>query len=143
MRVDDYILKPVSISEFDVMIDSALRTLAERQGNASARENSAVEEVCRLIAAHYGENIGLEWLAERVGLSANYLSSLFKSEMGQGLTQYLCAYRMEQAKLLLLHTNLRIAEIGERVGYPNTSYFCQQFKRFFGVTANSMRENEK
>ena len=142
MRVDDYILKPMSISEFDVMIDSALRTLAERQGNASARENSAVEEVCRLIAAHYGENIGLEWLAERVGLSANYLSSLFKSEMGQGLTQYLCVYRMEQAKLLLLHTNLRIAEIGERVGYPNTSYFCQQFKRFFGVTANSMRENE-
>ena len=49
--------------------------------------------------------------------------------------------RMEKAKQLLLQTNLRIADIGKSVGYPNTSYFCQQFKRFFGVTANSMREN--
>ena len=48
---------------------------------------------------------------------------------------------MEKAKQLLLQTNLRIADIGKSVGYPNTSYFCQQFKRFFGVTANSMREN--
>lgn len=143
MRVDDYILKPVVIAEFDSMIDSALRTLAQRKGapSAAVRENGAVEEVYRLVAAHYGENIGLEWLAERVGLSPNYLSSLFKSESGQGVTQYLSAYRMEKAKQLLLQTNLRIADIGKSVGYPNTSYFCQQFKRFFGVTANSMREN--
>ena len=32
MRVDDYILKPVVIAEFDSMIDSALRTLAQRKG---------------------------------------------------------------------------------------------------------------
>ena len=50
---------------------------------------------------------------------------------------------MEKAKQLLLQTNLRISEIGQRVGYPNTSYFCQQFKKFFGVTANSMRENRE
>lgn len=146
MRVDDYVLKPIVISEFDAMIDSALRTLAQRQETTSAAgvgEYSTVEEVYRLIAAHYGENIGLEWLAEHVGLSPNYLSTLFKSESGQGVTQYLCAYRMERAKQLLLQTNLRIAEIGKSVGYPNTSYFCQQFKRFFGVTANSMRENNE
>ena len=50
---------------------------------------------------------------------------------------------MEQAKRLLLQTDLRLAEIGRFVGYPNTSYFCQQFKRFFGVTANSMRESRE
>lgn len=143
MRVDDYILKPVVIAEFDAMIDSALRTLAQRRGapSADARENSAIEEVYRLIAAHYGENIGLEWLAEQVCLSPNYLSSLFKSASGQGVTRYLTAYRMDRAKQLLLQTNRRISEIGKSVGYPNTSYFCQQFKRYFGVTANSMREN--
>ena len=143
MRVDDYILKPVVISEFDATIDAALKTLEQKRGSGSPREHGAVEEVCRLIDGHYGENIGLEWLAERVELSANYLSSLFKSETGQGLTQYLCAFRMEKAKQLLLQTNLRISEIGQRVGYPNTSYFCQQFKKFFGVTANSMRENRE
>ena len=143
MRVDDYILKPVVISEFDATIDAALKTLEQKRGSGSPREHGAVEEVCRLIEGHYGENIGLEWLAERVELSANYLSSLFKSETGQGLTQYLCASRMEKAKQLLLQTNLRISEIGQRVGYPNTSYFCQQFKKFFGVTANSMRENRE
>lgn len=145
MRVDDYILKPIVVSEFNAMIDTALKALAQRQetDTAGATENGAVEEVYRLIAAHYSENIGLEWLAERVGLSPNYLSTLFKSESGQGLTQYLCAYRMEQAKRLLLQTDLRLAEIGRFVGYPNTSYFCQQFKRFFGVTANSMRESRE
>ena len=66
MRVDDYILKPVVISEFDATIDAALKTLEQKRGSGSPREHGAVEEVCRLIEGHYGENIGLEWLAERV-----------------------------------------------------------------------------
>ena len=145
VHVDDYMLKPVSIEEFDKVIDQALRKLEQRKGEelvseSLAREGRIVRDVLQVIEDHYGENIGLEWIAAQVKLSSGYLSSLFKMEYGQGLTQYLIAYRMEKAKELVCHTDLRVAEIGQQVGYPSTSYFCQQFKKYHGVTPNRMRE---
>ncbi len=144
MHVDDYILKPITISEFDMTIDKAMAAIGESRSaepETLTREGKIVKEVLGLIEEHYGENIGLEWIADQVRLSAGYLSGLFKTEYGQGITQYLIAYRMEKAKQLLCNTNLRIGEVAERVGYPNQSYFCQQFRRYHGITPNSIREN--
>lgn len=143
MHVDDYILKPVVISEFDAVIDQAIESLATRSAAITGHESRIVNDVLRIIEEHYAENIGLEWIADKIGLSAGYLSGVFKTEYGKGLTQYLTAYRMEKAKELLCNTTLRIADVGQQVGYPNTSYFCQLFRKHHGITANAMRENNQ
>lgn len=145
-QVNDYILKPVVISEFDALITRALNAVdagtAETKETPD-REQAIVNEAIRLIEEHYSENIGLEWIAEKIGLSAGYLSTLFKNVSGTGIAQYLIATRMERAKQLLCQTKMRITEVGISVGYPNSSYFCQQFRKYFGVTANTMREEHR
>lgn len=143
-QVNDYILKPVVISEFDALIVRALNALDTNTAEAMEtpdREQAIVNEVIRLIEEHYSENIGLEWIAEKIGLSSGYLSTLFKNVSGTGVAQYLIATRMERAKGLLCQTKMRIADVGMSVGYPNSSYFCQQFRKYFGVTPNKMRED--
>ena len=48
--------------------------------------------------------------------------------------QYLQEVRLEQAKALLKHSNLTVAEIAFSVGYQDTSYFAALFKRMNAVT---------
>lgn len=145
-QVNDYILKPVVISEFDALISRALSAVnrsTPEVKEAPDREHAIVNEAIRLIEEHYSENIGLEWIAEKIGLSSGYLSTLFKNVCGTGIAQYLIATRMERAKQLLCQTKMQITEVGVSVGYPNSSYFCQQFRKYFGVTANTMREENR
>lgn len=168
VRVDDYILKPVAAEDFCRAIENAVRLLDDRRRQSSsafvkavetvgsseyrrqrlqedgaacdAQERRIVAEVLRLVEEHYQQDIGLEWVAQKVGLSAGYLSGLFKQAVGKGFIQVLTTYRMEKARQLLVDSNLRIAEICAAVGYNNPSYFCLLFKKYFGVTANQMRE---
>lgn len=167
MRVDDYLLKPVSIEEFDNVLDNAMDLVRQRRNKAAEnpppaslseyrqdkqvadslaqlgdhnRERRIIAEVMHQVEEHYAENIGLEWAASRVDLSPGYLSGFFKRAYGKSFTQYLTGVRMEKAKEYLTTTHMRIADISTAVGYSNPSYFCLQFKKFYGVTANQMRD---
>ncbi len=151
LRVDDYLLKPVSVEEFDYVLDHALslaknRTVpmtdstADEAAGETEQESRIITRVIREVEEHYAEDIGLEWAAERVGLSAGYLSSFFKRTFGKSFTQYLIGVRMEKARALLLQGDKRVAEVSEMVGYLNVSYFCLQFKKFYGITPNQIRQ---
>ncbi len=47
-------------------------------------------------------------------------------------TTYFKRYRMEIARELLLGSDLSIARVAESVGYPDSFYFSQVFKKHFG-----------
>lgn len=157
LRVNDYLLKPISVEEFDSVMTNALR-LARRGARADVPSPEAglseyrqecmsteadsriISEVMRCVEEHYMENIGLEWAAAQVELSPGYLSGFFKRSLGKSFTQYLIGVRMEKARELLAKTNMRVAEVGTAVGYANASYFCLQFRKFYGVTPNQIRQ---
>lgn len=105
-------------------------------------ENAAITRAIALIRENYQKDIGLEWVAQQVYLSAGYLSGLFKRETGKSIIQYITILRMEKARELLTQTNRKIADIAQAVGYSNTSYFCLLFRKYYGVTAHQMQEQE-
>jgi len=57
----------------------------------------------------------------------------------KSLTDVIAEVRMNKAKELLLHSDLPIADIAERTGFTNSSYFYRTFKRCNGVTPNEYR----
>lgn len=76
--------------------------------------------------------LSLSSVANAVSVSPNHLSTLFKSKIGVGFSEYLTEVRIRQAKRLLITSDLRVSEVGERVGYQNMEYFSMLFKKNTG-----------
>ena len=101
-----------------------------------------IEAAVRYIREHYQEDISLADIAEHVGLNENYFSNLFKMSTGENLTKYINRVRIEKAMDYLEHTNLKVYEIGEMVGYNNTTYFSTMFKKITGQSVSEFRNGK-
>ena len=93
------------------------------------------------IMNNFTSNIKLKDLSNKVFLSQNYLSELFKKETGEGFYEFLSKCRVEKAKQILLTTNLRVYEVGKKVGYNDPITFGRAFKKITGTTPNKFRNN--
>ena len=116
------------------------RTLGDLLLGQGRRYSGVVSRAIEYIHAHYQENIALSDAADFVSLSKSHLSQLFKQETKINFSKYLMDYRIEQAKQLILTTNLLIYQVAERVGIPNPYYFSKVFK---DATGFSCREYKK
>ena len=85
--------------------------------------------------------ISLNLLAEEFHLSPQYISQLFKSEIGVNFLTYLTNLRMERAKKLLLSTALPVSEVAEQSGYGDYRVFTKAFKKSEGVTPSQYRRD--
>lgn len=111
----------------------------EQEQNSS---NYAIYQVEQYIRLHYPEDITLNSLADLVYLNPNYLSNVFAQVTGCTLNRYIKQIRMEKAQELLLNTNMKVSDISQAVGYPNTSYFCKSFQKMFGATPERFRQRD-
>lgn len=143
LQITDYILKPVNYDEFGNCIDNLRISLFE---NTVRKEEGISEEqpilrIVRYMQEHLSEEISLTVLADQFHLSAQYISQLFKNEIGVNFLAYLTNIRMELAKKLLLSTSLSIAEISDKTGYSDYRVFTKVFKKTEGVTPSQYRQS--
>jgi two-component system response regulator YesN len=111
-----------------------------RHGESTARTDRILDKVDDFIVAHYGECIGVEQIADGVGLSVGYLSLIFKERYGVTILKRLTALRIERAKTLLGDPWLRAHEVANAVGYRDYRHFSQVFKKHVGCTLMEYRE---
>lgn len=143
MQITDYILKPVNYEEFGSCIDNLKISMFENRikSEPDLQEEHPVRAIVRYMQEHLAEEISLSILSEKFNLSAQYISQLFKSEIGVNFLAYLTNIRMEQAKKLLISTSFSIAEISEKSGYTDYRVFTKVFKKAEGVTPSQYRRN--
>lgn len=89
---------------------------------------------------HYNKPVHISDMAIQFGLSVRSLNRRFKSATNTTPVQFLQALRLEQAKELLKRSNLVIAEIADTVGYQDSSYFTELFKKSNSMTPNEYRQ---
>lgn len=102
-----------------------------------------VEKVKRYIALHISDNPSREDLANYVFLNPDYLSRLFKKEMGMTLISYCQDMRLQYIKNLLSKTDMNIGKIAMQLGYSNFSHFTRAFKELTGISPTEYREKSK
>ena len=143
MRITDYILKPVNYEEFGSCIDRLKIALYENRKTEEqdAQEERTITGIIRYLQEHLDKEISLNILADEFHLSSQYVSQLFKSEIGVNFLAYLTSIRMERAKKLLLATSLSIGEISEKCGYADYRVFTKAFKKEEGSTPSQYRRN--
>lgn len=120
---------------FRVVQEEVTARLSQRQQNSVAY----VQQAKNWIAQHYAEDVTLEILAEKLHISAVYLSILFKNVTGMNFSKYLTSVRMERAKELLKQCNMNLGQIAVAVGYENANYFSSLFRRVTGLKPSEYR----
>ena len=143
LQITDYILKPVNYEEFGTCIDNLKIALFRRRISPrdDIQEERTIHGITRFLQEHLTEEISLSVLAEEFHLNPQYISQLFKSEIGVNFLAYLTNLRMERAKKLLLTTALSIAEVTEQSGYTDYRVFTKLFKKYEGITPSQYRRD--
>ena len=112
---------------------SAVRVIQRAAHGATGPEHRAVGQAKAFVAEHYHEQHTMQDVADRLGMSYAYFSTLFKQQTGETYSGYLTRIRMEEAARLL-DAGLPVAVVAGRVGYLYPKHFTRAFKRFQGRT---------
>lgn len=88
---------------------------------------------------YQSSGLSLTDVAEHCGMTASYLSYLFKVKSGSNFKEYIDGLRLERAKELLNGTDMKVEEIAREVGYDNSYSFTRFFKNNMGLTPKEFR----
>lgn len=106
-------------------------------------DNSMVRHIIKHVQKHYAEKLSLVELTQKYNYSLSYTSSIFKQETGYNFQEYVQTVRIKESCRLLLNTTKLVSEIAEAVGYVDTKFFNEIFKRQLGVTPRQYRKLNK
>jgi len=91
---------------------------------------------------HYHEDIALQDIASLVHMSEGHFCRQFKKQTGHNFLEFLTNLRMEKAKPLLVDLSLKIYEVSIKVGYQDSRYFSQIFRKVTGDTPTEFRKKQ-
>lgn len=90
--------------------------------------------VLRYIHSNLNNKITINMVAKKLNMNANYLSQLFKKEIGINFSEYVNQTKIALAKHLMETTSKSIADISEYLAYSSPSHFNNVFKKIVGTT---------
>ena len=127
------------------MFDESVRILTNQMaadfiGMTLSNADSLIRESGIL---HYSENIDLNLIAELVNITPSHLSNLFKKETGVNFSTYLTDVRMKAARKLLQSPEFLIYEVAEKTGYSNAGYFGKAFKKYWGISPEEFKKEQR
>ncbi|MBO9731398.1 MAG: helix-turn-helix domain-containing protein [Chitinophaga sp.] len=102
--------------------------------------DNIIEQCIQLMKQRLDQHLTLADLSKEMGLSASYLSALFKEKTRYGPIQLFTSLRMQKASQLLRETNLSVKEIAGEMGYPDQYTFSRSFKLVMGLSPKTFRD---
>ncbi len=132
-EVDTFVeLKEYLINTFTVLSKIIIESKSERS-------QRIIDISKEYIFSHFNENVTLKSVADHVHLNQNYFSELFRREVGKNFIDFITEVRINKAKKLLMKDDLKIYEVGLKVGYIETVTFNRAFKRVEGMSPAEYR----
>jgi AraC-like DNA-binding protein len=122
-----------------VIVDHLTKMMAFLSPPVSTNPN--VTTAIHLIEDHLKEpTLSLPWIAQQTGLSNNYLSALFKQEVGESVPERIRRRRIDTSIADLLGTNLPICAIGEKYCFASCTAYINTFKTYKQMTPLQYRQ---
>ncbi|KQO18265.1 AraC family transcriptional regulator [Paenibacillus sp. Leaf72] len=137
----DYLERIQSTAQFYQWLYELLKQI--RQHRALALSPDRTMQVIGYLAEHYKEQITVEHVAVIFHCSPRYLNRLFQNRLHTSPGRVLSQIRMAQASRLLRQTEATLQNIAEQVGYANGFTLSRYFKKNFGISPMSYREQLK
>jgi AraC family transcriptional activator of pobA len=122
------------LAHLTLLLVAVSRLSADVAEHLHLADEPLLAAVFEVIERRYHEPISLADVAADLALSAGHLTTVVRRKTGRTVQQWITERRMQQARALLTETDLTVAAIGPRVGYPDVSYFIRRFRADHGVT---------
>jgi signal transduction histidine kinase/DNA-binding LacI/PurR family transcriptional regulator/AraC-like DNA-binding protein len=120
---------------------------ASRVASGEGMLPGATSDIAKRAVAFINERFAsalTRWqIAEAVNASEDYLSRVFRQELGIAPWEYLTRLRIERAKELLAAGTDSVSSIGARVGFPDQAYFSRVFKKVTGLGPQAYRDSPR
>ena len=119
---------------------AAYRAMARLYGTgimARKQENKlpqVVEIALKVLQQDFAFLDGVGDLADRLHVSQEYLTRIFRRHVGMPPGKYLNQVRVEHAKLLLQQGDHSVAFVADACGFANSNYFARVFRSMVGVS---------
>lgn len=107
--------------------------------HATRQYSAMVQRTIAYIDSDLSADLRLQTLAQIQNINASYLSTLFKKETGQTVTDHINTKRMEHAAHLLQTTRLQVQSVAQHCGISDANYFSKLFKKHTGMTPGEYR----
>lgn len=114
--------------------------LAQLRKNVS---RGVLGDIEREVKKNYACNLTLKEFSEKYYVNSAYLGQLFRKKYGCSFKDYLNQVRLDEAASLLIHTDKKILQIAEEVGYHNLDYFVNRFISAKGCTPAKYRRQSR
>ncbi|MEC0252381.1 helix-turn-helix domain-containing protein [Bacillus halotolerans] len=110
---------------------------------ADAQYKNISDNIIHIIHHEFESDLTLDEIARRLHYNPNYLSSIFKKEMGISFSEYVSNYRHHMAKSWLAESDMAVKDIAEKLKYKNSQNFIRSFKKLEGITPGSYRQQKR
>lgn len=131
-----------SLDEVKIWLtDTVFRTMRERLDTLrTTRQKRLLRQVLAYIHEHFETDLSLQTTADHFGVSTGQIGRAFKEELDTNFTRYLIEYRIDKAKEWLIHTEMPIKEMTERLRYTSVHNFTRIFTKTVGMPPGQFRK---
>lgn len=143
-RLSSYFVKRLETCVFEKELKELSREMIRRycllvKKYALRGYSRVVRDALNYIDLHLSEPLSLKKLSQAESISASYLSSRFKKEVGQSVMEYINERRILESRRYLAITDLSVGEIAGMVGVSDGNYFTKLFKKYHNCTPKEYR----
>lgn len=126
-----------------ILLTRIFRAYSSKKSNPEEQiDNGMIYQVLRYLQDNSHKTIKLEDIARQAFLSPTYFSTLFKQKTGESVTDYIHHLRITKACNLLLQTTWSVNAVMHEVGYQDSKFFYEVFKRHTGDTPGKYRKTK-
>jgi AraC-like DNA-binding protein len=126
-------------NDLPILYHRILIELSNVQSRRHAAYSNKVQEIKHYLDNRFQADFDSKQLSRHFGLTFKEINRIFKKEMGMPVYQYVLAKKIETAKLMLQDTQLHINEIALQLGFSDSQYFSNFFKKKTGVSPSQFR----
>ena len=108
-------------------------TTMVKESNLNPTVSNNIKKSLHYINIHLHENIQIIDIADEISISKDYLSKLFKKEMGISIHKYILDEKLKEAKLMLI-SGYSSKNICYTLGFCSETHFISLFKKKYNIT---------
>lgn len=139
LGVKEYLVKPIAPEDIAGLLAPYIASPAPAEEKV---RHPMVQRMLATIDKDYAQPINLTVISEELQLTPEYLSYLFRRDMGTNFSAYLRKKRVEHALEMIQNGATRIYDIAHAVGFSDTKYFCRVFREVTGFSpGNYIKEH--